>query len=300
MKKYSALLVTIAGFCWGLIGVFSKTLSGIGFSPVQTTALRCFVAAIGLGIYLLIFDRNKLKIKIKDIYYFIGTGIFSIVFFNICYFITVDMVSLSVSAILLYTAPCIIMLLSVPLFKEKLTAKKIFSLILSFAGCILVTGIATGNSIPFIGILTGLGSGLGYALYTIFGRYALKKYHPFTVTFYTFVVASAGIILFADIPDTFIKLITEPESVIFTLLLGLISTLTPFLCYTKGLEGLEAGTASIIACIEPMVATIAGIIIFHEKLTVLNLSGIILIFTAVVLINTNNKTKTENITDKNF
>ena len=97
MKKYSALLVGIAGFCWGLIGVFSKNLLSNGFSPIQITALRCLVAAIGLGIYLVIFDRDKLRIKIRDIYYFIGTGIFSIVFFNVCYFMTVDMVSLSVA-----------------------------------------------------------------------------------------------------------------------------------------------------------------------------------------------------------
>jgi len=291
MKKYSALLVGIAGFCWGLIGVFSKNLLSNGFSPIQITALRCLVAAIGLGIYLVIFDRDKLKIKIRDIYYFIGTGIFSIVFFNVCYFMTVDMVSLSVAAILLYTSPIIIMLLSVPLFKEKLNAKKVFSLILCFAGCILVTGIATDAPVPILGIMTGLGSGLGYALYTIFGRFALKKYHSFTVTFYTFVIATIGIILFSDIPKTAVMLSSSWQSSGTVLLLGVISTLTPFLCYTKGLGGLEAGTASIIACIEPLVATIAGVTIFNDYLTEFKLLGIVLIFCAVIIINITTKSR---------
>lgn len=291
MKKYSALLVGIAGFCWGLIGVFSKNLLSNGFSPIQITALRCLVAAIGLGIYLVIFDRDKLRIKIRDIYYFIGTGIFSIVFFNVCYFMTVDMVSLSVAAILLYTSPIIIMLLSVPLFKEKLNAKKVFSLILCFAGCILVTGIATDAPVPILGIMTGLGSGLGYALYTIFGRFALKKYHSFTVTFYTFVIATIGIILFSDIPKTAVMLSSSWKSSGTVLLLGVISTLTPFLCYTKGLEGLEAGTASIIACIEPLVATIAGVTIFNDYLTEFKLLGIVLIFCAVIIINITTKSR---------
>lgn len=283
MKKISAILVMTAGFCWGLIGVFSKTLSSAGFSPVQITALRCVVTALSLGIYLFIFDREKLKIKPRDIHHFIETGILSIVLFNICYFITVDMVSLSVAAILLYTAPCIIMLLSVPLFKERLTFTKVLCLFMSFAGCVLVTGLGTSTRIPFVGILTGLGSGLGYALYTIFGRYALKKYHPFTVTFYTFLVAAAGILFFSHPSETAVLIAAKPSSLLFILLLGIVSTLVPFLCYTKGLEGLEAGTASIIACIEPMVAAIAGVTLFHEQLTAADIIGIVLIFTAVVL-----------------
>ena len=285
MKKFSAVLVMIAGFCWGLIGVFSKSLSGMGFSAIQITALRCIVVAISLGTYLFIFDRSKLKIKLRDIHHFIETGIFSIILFNICYFVTVDMVSLSVAAILLYTAPCIIMLLSVPLFKEKLTPVKILCLIMSFTGCVLVTGLGTKTRIPFLGILTGLGAGFGYALYTIFGRYALRKYHPFTVTFYTFFVASVAIVFFSHPINTFTLICAEPTSLIFILLLGIISTLTPFLCYTKGLEGLESGTASIIACIEPMVAAIAGVVVFHEQLSAGNLIGIGLIFAAVMLIN---------------
>ena len=293
MKKYSALLVIIAGFCWGLIGIFSKALASFGLSSVQITFVRCLITALALGLYLLIFDSKKLIIKLKDIHYFIKTGIFSIIFFNICYFATVKMVSISVAAILLYTAPCIIMLLSIPLFKEKLTPTKLICLILSFAGCVLVTGLGTTSQIPILGILTGLGSGLGYALYTIFGRFALKKYHPFTVTFYTFLVASIGILFFSKPIDTLSILITSPPSILYAVLLALISTLVPFLCYTKGLDGLEAGTASIIACIEPMVAIIADVILFDKKLSAPNLIGIVLIITAVIAINlhSNNKNK---------
>lgn len=287
MKKLSVFLVSLAGICWGLIGVFSKHLSGWGFSSIQITALRCIISSVLLGAYLFIFDRKKLKIKPSDIKYFIGTGIFSILFFNICYFITVDIVSLSVAAILLYTAPSIIMLLSIPLFREKLNKKKVTSLLLSFVGCILVTGIATGTSIPPFGIITGLCSGLGYALYTIFGRFALRKYHPFTVTFYTFMVASIGSLFIFDINGAFELFSQNHMSIIFVTALATISTLVPFLCYTKGLEGMEAGTASIIACIEPMVSTIAGITVFGEKLTITNFIGIFMIFTAVILINLN-------------
>ena len=76
-----------------------------------------------------------------------------------------------------------------------------------------------------------------------------------------------------------------PISIVWALLLALISTLLPFLLYTKGLERLEAGKASVMAFFEPLTATLTGILIFHEKLTLWHVIGILLIFTGVVLLN---------------
>ena len=46
--------------------------------------------------------------------------------------------------------------------------------------------------LPVAGLLLGIGSGLFYSSYTLFGRVALSHYPPFTVTFYTFLVAGIG------------------------------------------------------------------------------------------------------------
>ena len=46
---------------------------------------------------------------------------------------------------------------------------------MAFVGCVLVSGF-TGGRMPFAAIVTGIGSGLGYALYSILGSVALKKY----------------------------------------------------------------------------------------------------------------------------
>ena len=74
------------------------------------------------------------------------------------------------------------------LFREKLTGKKVLCLVLAVGGCALVSGLASGSvgEISTGGILIGLASGFTYALYSIFSTYALKKYQPLTVTFYTF------------------------------------------------------------------------------------------------------------------
>ncbi len=104
-------------------------------------------------LFLLIFDRKLFVIRLKDLWCFLGTGICSIVFFNFCYFKAITMTSLSVAAILLYTAPAIVMVLSYFLFKEKLTKRKLLALAMTFAGCVLVTGILTEKgSVSFGGL----------------------------------------------------------------------------------------------------------------------------------------------------
>lgn len=76
---------------------------------------------------------------------FLGTGLCSIVFFNICYFTAIQLTTLSMAAILLYTAPSIVMVLSILLFKEAFTPVKALCLVLAFAGCVLVSGLGVGK-----------------------------------------------------------------------------------------------------------------------------------------------------------
>ena len=62
----------------------------------------------------------------------------------------------------------------------------------------------------------------------------------------------------------------------------------PFVSYTLGLRQMEAGKASVLAFAEPMVAAVAGIVVFGEMLRVENVLGILLIFTALVVLNSRN------------
>ena len=59
----------------------------------------------------------------------------------------------------------------------------------------------------------------------------------------------------------------------------------PFLAYTLGLRTVEASKAGILATIEPMVATLIGMLVFSEPLTLLSGLGIVLILAAVILLN---------------
>lgn len=283
-KNTAAAKILAAGFGWGIIGIFSRPLSQAGLNAVQVTFVRSVIVAVCMAVFLAAADRSLFRIRLRDIWMFLGSGLLSIVFFNICYFMTIDRASLAVASILLYTAPCFVLLLSAVFFHERVTAQKMAALVLAFGGCALVSGF-TGGAISRIALLTGIGSGLGYALYSIFGSVALKKYHPFTVIFYTFLIASMGLLPFSSVGGIGRILTESGSSLANGLALGLISTFFPFLFYTSGLQHMEAGKASVLAFAEPMVATVAGIVVFKETLRVQNALGIALIFLAIVLLN---------------
>ena len=289
--NYGPVLIILAACFWGSMGIFVRKLNGVGFTSIQIVAIRVTLAALIFSLILLIKDHKGFKISPKDIPLFLGLGFGSVLFFTVCYFAAITIMPLSTAAILLYTSPFWIMLMSVLFFREKLNAVKIIALIMAFGGCVLVSGIS-GERISFVGLLLGLGSGIGYGLYSILGTVALKKYSPFTVTTYTFITAAVGSWFICRPKDMFTKFASAPNLawlIFFCFLTALITAVIPFLFYTLGLHKVEASKAGIIATIEPMVATIIGIVFFSEKLTVLSGLGILLILVAVIILNLKKK-----------
>ena len=165
------------------------------------------------------------------------------------------------------------------------------ALVLAFAGCVLVSGIS-GERITLTGLLVGLGSGLGYGLYSILGTIALRKYSPYTVTAYTFLFAAVGSWVICR-PGNMISIFADAADPAALLLLcgltALVTAVVPFLAYTIGLRSVEASKAGILATIEPLVATVIGVLVFSEPLTVLSGIGILLILSAVIILNLKKK-----------
>jgi len=287
MNKLAPFLVLTAGILWGMIGLFVRKLNVLGFDSMDIVVLRSITTSILLAVFLFFYDKDKLKIKLKDIWCFIGTGVFSIVFFNFCYFKAITLTSLSVAAILLYTAPAFVMLMSAILFHEKITKIKVLSLVLTFIGCVLVTGLVTGgDTLNAQGILVGLGAGLGYALYSIFSRFALDRgYHSLTISLYTFVFAMFATIPLADYPKMAGICKHDYKVILFCVLFGLVSTVLPYIAYTSGLQRMENSKASIIASIEPVTATLIGVIAYHESLSALEIIGVVLVLGAITMNN---------------
>lgn len=268
VRKLPYIMIAFTALMWGGIGIFVKGLSSAGFSAMDIVSIRVGVAAmllIGIGF---LFYRSYLKINWRDLPLFVGTGLLSIVFFNWCYFTAMEQMNIPVADALLYTSPAFVITLSVLFLKEKLNFNKIIAVIGTIAGCSLVAGIFSAQETSFSAssIMIGLGAGLGYALYSIFGKIALRKYHPFTLTLYTFVTASVFMIP--------VRIIRNKENAVlggeffrYAFGLGLVPTVIAYFAYSWGLRKIDSSTAAIIATIEPVAAACLGIMAYNEAIT---------------------------------
>ena len=289
MEKKSVLgdiLIIIAGLFWGSMCIFVRHLNALGFTSIQVACLRLVTAGILFAIILLIKDPKGFKISPKDIPLFLALGIVSILFFTCCYFTAIRLMTMSTAAILLYTSPIWVMILAILFLKEKFSVQKLIALILAFAGCVLVSGF--GGKVTVAGILVGLGSGLGYGLYSIFGTFALKKYSTFTVTCYTFLIAGLGSIFVANPPDLIAKIqaVDNKLSLLgFVLLTSVVTAVIPFMLYTLGLNRTTAGRAAVLATVEPAAATLFGFFVMGETVGPVAIIGILLVFAAIVVLS---------------
>ena len=304
LHKFAPIFVILAAIFWGILVVFVRAFGKADFGSMEIVTMRVYTSVIFAWIMFLLFDHSSQRktrksiqdstktqtttpktFHLRDSWCFIGTGLVSIVFFSYCYFRNVEVSSAAVAAILMYTSPIFVTLLSALLFKEKFTKLKGLALILAIIGCALVSGITsilTPASLP--GLLLGLGSGIGYALYSIFGRFALNKgYTPFFVTAMTFTFACVGVLPFVNILTLAMKLINEPKYILLALIMGLVGSCTPFALYTLGLRYMEASKAAILATLEPIVTALVGTFFYKEPIDLFIVIGIVMVLVAGIL-----------------
>lgn len=288
MKRLAPVFVLSAGTLWGIMGIFVRKLGTYGFSSLQIACLRIlFGAALFLAITG-VFNRNLLKIQLRDVGLFLGMGLLSLLLFTVCYFTTINLASLSVAAILLYTSPIWVMLMSAICFREKITRRKLLCAAMAFGGCVLVSGIGSTSSLSPMVLVTGLLSAVGYGLYSIFGTFALRKYQPLTVTTYAFLFGALGAVVLCKPSEIISVIASAPNPGGLVLLLAVTAFVTavlPYLLYTVGLNQMRASAAAIMASIEPVVATAAGALVFGEALTLSAFTGIALVLGAIVVLN---------------
>lgn len=292
MERKATLSVLLSGTLWGIISIFIRQLSAAGLNALEISTVRLVVAAVSFPLFLAVTQRDKLRVKFRDLWLFVGTGIVSVVLFNCFYFSTMMNSEASVAVVLLYTSPAFIMLLSALFFHERITKRKLVSLAMTFAGCVLVAGFVRGGyTISPAILMTGLASGLFYALYTIFGRVALERYDTMTVTAYTFLFGAVGS-CFVGHPLPILRTVSQnPSLILWCLGIGLVCTVFPYFFYTWGLQRMESGRAAILVAVEPLVGAILGMTAYHESHDLAKLAGIGLILGAILVVNVTPRVK---------
>lgn len=285
-ERIGVLAALAAGVLWGFLGIFVRYLSAEGFSPVQMTCIRYIIVAIAFAAFIILRHRRMLAVDRSDIVLFAIIGIVGTLLNSVCYFGSMERISLSLSTVLQYLSPFIVVALSVPLFHEKLTRSKLIAVVVAFLGCILCTGLITApGSMDLIGIALGTASGLFYSLYTLGSKKAASKGRSTpTIMLYSAMFCAIGLAPFANLPSAFGLMFASWQNLAMMLGLGVLMTLVPFGLYNVGINRMEAGKAAIITFVEPFAATVVGFIVFGEAVTPEAAVGMVMILLSLFIL----------------
>ncbi len=291
MKTKAFILIIIAGILWGTSGIFANYLRPQGFTSLQMTSMRSIVSVSVLTIYILIKDRSLFKVRPAELLIFLFNGLAFLATATFYYEAMDRLNSESTAVVLMYTAPVMVMVFSVFFLGEKFNKLKGVATALMLVGCCFVAGLVeliTSGSMVFngLGLLIGFMSGVTYSAYNIITKIAMqKKSNPVTCTFYTFLFAAIASLISnpVDLVSHFGEkpALTVPLSV----LLGIVTCISPYFLYTLAMRDLPAGTASALGIIEPMAATVFSVTVLHKELSVYSIIGIVMILGAVVLLS---------------
>ena len=293
-NRKGALLIILAGTCWGVISIFINYLSAAGLGEMQISFLRQFFAVLVFALIILARDRSKFRMPLRDLGLIVLVGFINGVLFNFLYFYTIIHSRASIAVVLLYTSPVFVIILARLFFGEKITRNKAVALVLTVVGCVFVTGVlGEGYMPPPAAILTGVLTGLAYALNNILTSATVKKNDPLTVTMYTLLFSFLFLIPFSK-PGSLAALCrANPMILPVAFLMCLVTAVLAQYFFSVGLGLIESGKAAIYGATEPIVGSLVGILIFHEESNLMKIAGIIMVIAAIVLTGKSDSEKTE-------
>ncbi len=281
MKK-GVFYIMLSAVSWGLLPLISRLLFAEGYSGLSVPAVRCFITCIffvGWGVQ----SHSFQKIKWKDLPYFACYGICAIFGTYYFYSLAIERLSMAVASVLLYTAPAFVIVFSRIIYKERITKGKMLALGCTLVGLVLVTGVYNPAAVSgdAVGIAFGLLSGLSYSMLSIFGRKGLTLYDSKINTIVP--TLCTGVAFLVLCPPWQIAVPTATGAVLF-LLLAVVGSVIPYTAYLKGMSlGVEGGNASVIATLEPVVASLVGVLVFQDAITWAAGIGICVMLMGIVL-----------------
>ncbi|SEW14262.1 Threonine/homoserine efflux transporter RhtA [Chryseobacterium wanjuense] len=280
MKLKGYALGIISAVSYGLIPIFIVPVKQAHFSLDITLFYRFLFSALMIGGYLL-YSKESFSINKKE-------GLILAVL-GMCYalsseflFLGYDFLTAGIASTVLFIYPVIVALIMFFFYKEKLNFISILSLLLAFAGVIVLCLKGKGLEINYIGLGIVMLSSLFYALYIIIVNKSNIKVSGFKLSFYSMLFTSGFFMIKALLgKESFaIPSITLFFSfVVFAFLTTVVSTL----CLVFAIKSIGSTPAAILGALEPVVAVLVSVLIFNEKFTFNLFLGITLILVGVIL-----------------
>lgn len=284
------LYIFLAGVGWGTGGIWVKQMSELGASSFMTGFTAHFFALPIVAVFILATKGLKgFKLSKQGLLFALIMGIITKGLFKITYDTTVSNIGVSTGAVLLYTAPVFVAIMSMLVFKEKLQLNNYLALGMNLIGVFLMVtlGDLTNFNIAPLGIVMGLLSALLHALNTIMAKISGGSEDPITMTFYMLVFSTIfqGFVTQPWTPAN-LALFSNGGFMFWAIINAIIAGALSNLFYLKGLStNIDASKAPIISSVEVIIATLMGVYIFNEGMNWVGLAGMILMLVSIYLMN---------------
>jgi drug/metabolite transporter (DMT)-like permease len=280
LKGY--LCIVAAAVLWGVIGPVSRLAFDQGVAPIEVAFWRATLAWACFGSHAVL--KRQVRVRARDLPALLLFAVTGVTLFYGSYQLAVARGGAALAAVLLYTAPAWVTVLSRVFFKEPMTYIKLVALVATIAGVVGVSLGAGDRSItagrpPEMGaFIWGLTAGVCYALYYIFGKHFSGRYDAPTIFLY--ILPIGGLLLLPFVPFAAKTALAWGALAV----IAFFSTYLAYALYYAGLRLLEPSRAAITATLEPVVAAVVAYIWWREVFSVSGYAGGALILFSVVLV----------------
>ncbi|MGD8589551.1 MAG: DMT family transporter [Chromatiales bacterium] len=289
MASVSTAFVALAALCWGVSGGIGGILMADGWDAFVVSFYRGAIGLLFVLVWLALRPRNSGMASLRLWFWSTIAG-FGVAGNFAFYFVSIAEGSVAVAATLMYCAPVFVYLVSFALKLERPTPLKWAAIAMVMLGVVLVTRInETGASgVTLIGASAGLLSGLSYAVFIFGFKYAAPHGSPQAILGIAFTVL-VSILIWPGEADQTVAVLSTPNWPLFAIL-GVLAGLS-FILYIVGLNHTAPAVASILAMVEPVTASLFGVVVLNENLVGLQILGMGLILFTVTALSVNSSAR---------
>ncbi|GIP40658.1 EamA family transporter [Paenibacillus sp. J31TS4] len=286
-REVGYVLALLGGVCWALAGVFGQYLFQVhSLTPEWLVSVRLFCAGTLLMIVCKTRGQQVLRIfkKRRDVRDLI---IFAVVGAALCqysYFAAVAASNAATATFISYSSPFFIILLTSLKTRRMPARYEMVSVMLVIVGLFIVATHGNISSLHISGgsLCWAMLSALTFAVYSIQSQRLMETFDTLLITAWGMLLGG-GLLLIVFRPWE-IK-VTSTLSVYAALgVVILFGTILSYILFLEGIRRIGATKGSLLASIEPVVASVLSVVWLNDRFQMIDLLGFALILSTVVVI----------------
>lgn len=288
-------MVASAATLFAVNGSVSKVVLGSGISALELTQLRNTAAAVLFLAVLVVASPSRLRVGGRELLFLAAFGLVGIALVQWLYFVAIANLPVGVALLIEFTAPLFVALFARLVYKEHIRRRIWVAVVLCITGLALVVELWQGIAFSTVGMTAAFGGALALTAYLLMAERQRRHRDPASLSFYGFLFAA---ILWAavrplwefpwEVLDDTVSLQgnlaghTAPVWLLVGFIV-LVGTMVTFSLLSGALRHLSATRASIVATLEPVVATVVAWAWLGETLGAAQLLGGAVVIAAILL-----------------